>query len=42
MSVAFSPDGKTIAAGFADIATAAAWCCGTWPLANAWATIRSP
>ena len=37
MSVAFSPDGKTIAAGYAPQA-AAAWCCGTWPRANAWST----
>ena len=36
-SVAFSPDGKTIAAGYggALAATAAGWCCGTWPHANA-------
>ena len=30
-SVAFSPDGKTLAAGYAAAAAAAAWCCGTWP-----------
>ena len=42
-SVAFSPDGKTIAAGYgATAAAAAAWCCGTWPHANAWSTSRSP
>ena len=91
-SVAFSPDGKTIAAGYgarrradaggvvlwdvaarkrlvdeplavkegtlrawpsaptarpsppdtAASATAAAWCCGTWPHANAWSTSHSP
>ena len=88
-SVAFSPDGKTIAAGYAhrsggggvvlwDVAArkrlvdeplpvkegasrawpsaptarpsrpdtarrpAAAWCCGTWPHANAWSTSHSP
>ena len=40
-SVAFSPDGKTIAAGY-DGGAAAAWCCGTWPHANAWSTSRSP
>ena len=34
-SVAFSPDGKTIAAGYGDSAPAAGWCCGTWPHANA-------
>ena len=42
-SVAFSPDGKTIAAGYARRhRPAAAWCCGTWPLANDWATSHSP
>ena len=40
-SVAFSPDGKTIAAGYADFAVGAAWCCGTWPHANDLATGRS-
>ena len=35
-SVSFSPDGKTIAAGYASAATAAAWWCGTWPLASVW------
>ncbi len=40
-SVAFSPDGKTIAAGFWR-GGGAAWCCGTWPLANDWATSHSP
>ena len=41
-SVAFSPDGKTIAAGYDNASAAAAWCCGTWPHANAWWTSRSP
>ncbi len=42
-SVAFSPDGKTIAAGYrGDTAAAAAWCCGTWPRASAWRTTPSP
>ena len=43
-SVAFSPDGKTLAAGFGGggCATPAAWCCGTWPRASAWRTTRSP
>ena len=30
-SVAFSPDGKTLAAGYGAAAAAAAWCCGTRP-----------
>ena len=30
-SVAFSPDGKTLAAGYASAAPSAVWCCGTWP-----------
>ena len=37
-SVAFSPDGKTIAAGYCVGSRPAAWCCGTWPRANAWST----
>ena len=44
-SVAFSPDGKTIAAGYSASdgdGRAAAWCCGTWPHANAWSTSHSP
>ena len=41
-SVAFSPDGKTIAAGYVPATAAAAWCCGTWPHANAWSTSHSP
>ena len=42
-SVAFSPDGKTIAAGYDRVRrTAAGWCCGTWPHANAWSTSHSP
>ena len=40
--VAFSPDGKTLAAGFGGAAESAAWCCGTWPRASAWPTTRSP
>ena len=43
-SVAFSPDGKTLAAGYggASTASAAGWCCGTWPRGSAWRTTRSP
>ena len=41
-SVAFSPDGKTIAAGLHAPQRRAAWCCGTWPHANAWSTSHSP
>ena len=42
-SVAFSPDGKTIAAGYGGVAAAAAgWCCGTWPRASAWRTTALP
>ena len=43
-SVAFSPDGKTLAAGYsvAASAAAAAWCCGTWPRAGAWRRSPSP
>ena len=41
-SVAFSPDGKTIAAGFAVDYGGAAWCCGTRPRANAWSTSHFP
>ena len=38
-SVAFSPDGKTLAAGYGVAsAAAAAWCCGTWPRASGWRT----
>ena len=33
-SVAFSPDGKTLAAGYGVASAAAAWCCGTWPCAE--------
>ena len=41
--VAFSPDGKTIAAGYGRRRRrAAAWCCGTWPRASDWPTSRSP
>ncbi len=37
--VAFSPDGKTIAAGYRLAASAAAvWCYGTWPHASAWSS----
>ena len=35
-SVAFSPDGKTIAAGYGAAAGAAGWCCGTWPARSGW------
>ena len=38
-SVAFSPDGKTLAAGYA---RSAVWCCGTWPRANASWRVPSP
>ena len=42
-SVAFSPDGKTIAAGYSgDGVVAVAWCCGTWPHGNDWSTSHSP
>ena len=43
-SVAFSPDGKTIAAGYGSggVGASAAWCCGTWPRASAWPTTPSP
>ena len=40
--VAFSPDGKTLAAGHPAAAATAAWCCGTRPRASAWRTTRSP
>ena len=35
-SVAFSPDGKTLAAGYSRRRRAAGWCCGTWRSGNAW------
>ena len=41
-SVAFSPDGKTLAAGYGGPRRAAAWCCGTWPRASAWRRTPSP
>ena len=42
-SVAFSPDGKTIAAGYRVVGGAAAgWCCGTWPRGSAWRTTPYP
>ena len=41
-SVAFSPDGRTIAAGYRDVGAAAAWCCGTSASRGAWPTSRSP
>ena len=41
-SVAFSPDGKTLAAGYGVAAAAAAWCCGTRPAGSGWRTTRSP
>ena len=41
-SVAFSPDGKTIAAGYGVAAAAAGWCCGTRPRASGWRTTPSP
>ena len=44
LGVLFRPDGKTIAAGYivADFGLAeVAWCCGTWPHANAWSTTHS-
>ena len=42
-SVAFSPDGKTIAAGYTSAAAAAAgWCCGTRPTRAAARTSHSP
>ena len=40
-SVAFSPDGKTIATGFTATSWAA-WYCGTWPHANDWSTSHFP
>ena len=42
-SVAFSPDGKTHRGRIRQRRLRPmAWCCGTWPHANAWSTSHSP
>ena len=42
-SMVYSPDGKTLAAGYARAPTPpAAWCCGTWPDVSAWSISPSP
>ena len=42
-SVAFSPDGKTLAAGYGvGGGRVGGWCCGTWPRGSVLRTTPSP